>query len=794
MKTTIPSLSGWVAKKFTLIFLMALVQLLPTSGWGQTVTTGKSYINISRPTGGTFLPGDIIEVRATIAVVGGSNSSTTRLNSVRYNDTINLAKFSYVAGSLVMQTNEGRKMIPGATIPAYTDGADTDSANIDLASGRLRFNIGNNAGSCNVNTQGTSTTNAGRLWGGSYMQPSFFGNTCIRVYAYRLQIINTPTAVDIDTLIRLSAGNFRYRIGSSGTDVLSNFAPYYIRVAPDYGLCSNSIGTNAIVGESGGTFGAGIAQNRAGGTTFVPLPYSFKNFASGAPNDNFYGLANRTSADGSTNPNVNYSSGAGSSSRVFSVWDIIGDHTGAPDPIAGNPPTNQGYTVVVNASYETNRAFNQTITGLCENTYYEFSAWFRNICRRCSCDSTGKGATSTGFKPGPDTVGLWRDSSGVKPNLSFQINGEEFYTSGNIPYANRWIKKGFVYRTKPGQTSMTVTIRNNAPGGGGNDWAIDDIGVATCLPNMQYTPSNTPNICNNNALTITTTVRSYFDNYVYYKWQRSTDGGVTWSDVTAPAGPVAAGPSPNLHAVAGGWEYTASYTVPPTMTYPSDAGDKYRVVVATSMTNLSNAECRSTDATNIVTLNVLTCGPVLNVNLVNFNGKIVDNKSELKWVTAEEHEELLYDVEKSLDGSNFTTIGTLSGSISTGDPNNYNFSDPDELNGKAYYRLKIRSIDSRSTYSRIVQLSTVNEKFNFGAVVNPFNSTLYFDINTVKPGQVSAELVNQFGKTIRAKTLDAREGNNQLFFDNTSSLVPGIYVLKAEFNGMIIYKKVIKTN
>src|SRR5882672_9638382 len=103
MKTTLPSFLGWVAKKLTLIvFLVVLVQLTPTIGLGQTVTTGKSYINISRPTGGTFLPGDIIEVRATIAVVNGNdnNALANRINWVRYNDTINLAKFAYVPNSL----------------------------------------------------------------------------------------------------------------------------------------------------------------------------------------------------------------------------------------------------------------------------------------------------------------------------------------------------------------------------------------------------------------------------------------------------------------------------------------------------------------------------------------------------------------------------------------------------------------------------------------------------------------------------------------------------------------------
>ena len=388
-------------------FLIFIVSILFSSiSFSQTVTTGKSYINISRPNGGTFQPGDTIEVRATIAVTGGSNVAGSRINVIRYNDTINLAKLTYLPGSLKMISNEGRPQ------QSFLDPADTDSAHIDVVTGQLRFNIGATSGAANVATQGNGVTNAGFLWGA--LRPTFYGSTCIRVYVYRAQIKNTPAIVAFDTTVILSSGNFRYRVGSSLVDQVSNFSRYLIKIAPNYGLCSNSTGSNAVIGESGGTFGSGVAQNRAGGTTFVPLPYTFVNFGPGSPNDNFYGLANRTSADGSTNPNVPYPNAA----RVFNIWDIIGDHTGAAVPSAGNPPTNTGYAVIINASYQTNRAFDQSISGLCEETYYEFSAWFRNICRLCGCDSSGKGSSAAGYVPGPG-----KDSSGVRPNLSFQING-----------------------------------------------------------------------------------------------------------------------------------------------------------------------------------------------------------------------------------------------------------------------------------------------------------------------------------------------------------------------------------
>ena len=206
-------------RRFYFLFILSAL-FVSTKTFSQTVTSGKSYINITRPNGGTFLPGDIIEVRATIAVSGGSNVIGSRINSIRYNDTINIAKLSYIPGSLQMISNEGHIQ------RTFTDAADADSANIDIPTGRLRFNIGATSGASDVATQGNGITNAGFLWGA--VMPTFYGSTCIRVYVYRAQIRNVAAIVAIDTTVILSAGNFRYRFGSSAVDQLSDFSRYRI--------------------------------------------------------------------------------------------------------------------------------------------------------------------------------------------------------------------------------------------------------------------------------------------------------------------------------------------------------------------------------------------------------------------------------------------------------------------------------------------------------------------------------------------------------------------------------------
>ncbi len=84
-------------------FLLALVVcLLNTDELSAQlrVQTGKSYININKPTGGIIENGNELEIRAVIAVTGGT------AYFVRFNDTIP-AGTTYKPNSIRFSTNEG---------------------------------------------------------------------------------------------------------------------------------------------------------------------------------------------------------------------------------------------------------------------------------------------------------------------------------------------------------------------------------------------------------------------------------------------------------------------------------------------------------------------------------------------------------------------------------------------------------------------------------------------------------------------------------------------------------------
>ena len=187
-------------------------------------------------------------------------------------------------------------------------------------------------------------------------------------------------------------------------------------------LCSDNTGTS-ILAEFGGTFGSGNTVNRAAGPTF-PIPiYTYIPNMSPANNvgDGYYSLVNNSSPKASTNinsriqPNCALPAGPipatdSCENRMFNgFWDINGDHTGTTTAAGILPPANGvtgGYMLMVNADLATTEAYRQTISGLCPNTYYEFSAWIKNVCRTCAIDSNG----TQMYKPG------------VLPNLTFTVD------------------------------------------------------------------------------------------------------------------------------------------------------------------------------------------------------------------------------------------------------------------------------------------------------------------------------------------------------------------------------------
>jgi len=177
--------------------------------------------------------------------------------------------------------------------------------------------------------------------------------------------------------------------------------------------------------------------------------------------------------------------------NLYDSWLMIGD----------NSPNTSGYMMVVNADFEPGDFFSRTVDGLCPGTTYNFSADVINLIR-----------TGT-----PDHI---------DPNVSFLLDGQVVITTGDIPKNQQWMTFVHTFTTGPTQEQVELTLRNNAPGGNGNDLALDNIKFEPCGPDM-FVETNPPGrLCvDADSLILIATVDA--SGPAFYQWQRSTNNGAS---------------------------------------------------------------------------------------------------------------------------------------------------------------------------------------------------------------------------------------------------------------------------
>ena len=297
-------------------------------------------------------------------------------------------------------------------------------------------------------------------------------------------------------------------------------------------VCTGSLG-DAVVSINFGA-GAGIGTALSASQT----TYSFT--AGDCPNDGSYTIINSTS---------NCFSGS---------WhNLAEDHT---------PNDVNGYMMLVNASITPSDFYLDTITGLCANTTYEFTAWVVNVLKTSACQPTP-----------------------TRPNLVFTVETTTgtvlgIYSTGNLMETASpvWTQYGLFFTTPAGTPSVVIRIRNNGPGGCGNDLALDDIAFKPCGPRVTTSVLNTANtnvdLCTGSSTNtvLTGVVSSGYTNPAL-QWQLSIDNGVTWTDIAGAT--------------------SSSYTFTGTVI----GVYKYRLTVAEAG-NITNINCRV--ASNITTITI----------------------------------------------------------------------------------------------------------------------------------------------------------------------------------------------
>lgn len=160
------------------------------------------------------------------------------------------------------------------------------------------------------------------------------------------------------------------------------------------------------------------------------------------------------------------------------------------------------------------------------------------------------------------------------------------------------------------------------------------------------------------------------------------------------------------------------------------------------------------------------------VTLVTFNAKAQEEVISLDWATASELENAGFEVQRSMDGKVFKTIGFVEGNGTTIEKQQYAFQD-NEVTPKQfyYYRLKQVDFDGSFEYSNVVTASILgNNKTTLSVYPNPAK-----DILNIANGEGRALIYNMVGQIVKTVYLTDEVNTVKI-----SELPSGQYFVKIE--------------
>jgi hypothetical protein len=185
---------------------------------------------------------------------------------------------------------------------------------------------------------------------------------------------------------------------------------------------------------------------------------------------------------------------------------------------------------------------------------------------------------------------------------------------------------------------------------------------------------------------------------------------------------------------------------------------------------------------------------VLAKNKLQLTGRLEMGKANLKWEVNNNNMVNYYEIQKSIDGNNFTTIASITPSSNIQSIAAFNYRDTqNELRENTFYRVRQIMKNDLRFYSNITQIHYVN-KMNLvgGFSPNPFIDHFNFVVQLKSKKQVGVKVTDQAGRVVYRNQFAGEPGENKFSVKDIYALNKGIYVVEISADNEIIREKLIR--
>ena len=221
--------------------------------------------------------------------------------------------------------------------------------------------------------------------------------------------------------------------------------------------------------------------------------------------------------------------------------------------------------------------------------------------------------------------------------------------------------------------------------------------------------------------------------------------------------------------------------------YAPTSWDGTNEIATFSQVDLTSA---SSSSVVISILSNAAAGTPLPVNWVSFGAKANGPDVDLSWTVSNNVNAKVYDVQRSENGSGFSSIGQVSN-----DPNvkSYGYVDANAGPGTHYYRVLETDQDGKSIYSKIVSASMSGSDFAVRLLNNPVVNGVdaQLEITAGNGGNASMEIWNLGGTRVATLMQEIPNGTSKIRLP-MANLAPGTYAVKIRVNDVTQTVQVVK--
>ena len=179
---------------------------------------------------------------------------------------------------------------------------------------------------------------------------------------------------------------------------------------------------------------------------------------------------------------------------------------------------------------------------------------------------------------------------------------------------------------------------------------------------------------------------------------------------------------------------------------------------------------------------------VLPVEYTNIYGKAIEQTNLISWTTEQEVHNDFFTLQKSTNGTLWSSIGTVDGAGNSSIQNSYRFLDTENINGLRYYRIKQTDFNGLEKISEPIVVSNTN--FDpFGTifpnpVINEFSLEYSGDhLNST----YNLSIVDEMGRVVKVFNTMLKHDNNF----SVSELNRGVYSIILKATDGTFYRRIL---